>query len=232
MTYKILFIDEQKEAHRSFKKDFLDRNRDRFSGEYMVPVATLEEMMEIILEKAPDVVLTDFSLNDIKVDLPSPYTVEYNGGELANELLARRKNFPVFIATSLGDDAARGGYDVRLIFEKYGSFREKSQSETEPPPDIQHLTFSDRIFYGIQAYRKSIDDALVEFDTLLEKRKSEVGLTLSEEERLATLDNFIESSLDARSKLPDTLRATTTIQRLDSLISLAEKIINNSKGKP
>lgn len=228
MKYNILFIDEQKEAHRSFKKDFLDRNRDRFSGEYVVPTATLEEMMDLILEKAPDVVLTDFSLNDIKADLPSPYTVEYNGGELANELLAKRKNFPVFIATSLGDDAARGGFNVKLIFEKYGSFKERP-SEGQSPPDAQHLTFSDRIYYEVLAYKKSIDDASAEFDALLEKQNSSDGLTLSEEERLMTLDKFLESALDSKSKLPDALRTTTTINRLDSLISLAEQILEGSK---
>ncbi|WP_148293245.1 hypothetical protein [Comamonas sp. B-9] len=194
-----------------------------------MPTATLEEMMEMIYEKAPDIVLTDFSLNDIKVDLPSPYTVEYNGGDIANELLARRKNFPVFIATSLGDDAARSGCDVKLIFEKYGSFKE-SQSENDSPPDTQHLTFADRIYYEVRAYKKSMDDASLEFDALIKKQKNN-ELSLSEEERLAKLDDFIESGLDSRSRLPDALRDTTTIKRLDSLISLAEKILEKSKGK-
>lgn len=228
MIYKILFIDEQKEAHRSFKKDFLDRNRERFSGEYVVPAATLAEMMDVIMDRAPDIVLTDFSLNDIKVDLPSPYTVEYDGGDIADELLARRRNFPVFIATSLGDDAARSGCDVKLIFEKYGSFKE-SQSKNDAPPDAQHLSFSDRIFYEVLAYKKSIDDALAEFDMLIEKQRSPHGLTLSEEERLTTLDEFIESALDSKSKLPHALRRTTTIQKLDDLLSMAEKILEGSK---
>lgn len=230
MTFNILFIDEEKMAHRSFKKDFLDKNRDRFSGGYTVPAATLEEMMDLIFEKAPDVVLTDFSLNDKKNDLPSPYTVEYNGGDLAKELIARRKNFPVFIATSLGDDAAREGCDVKLIFEKYGSFKE-SQSENDGAPDSQHLKFSDRIYYEVLAYKKSISDASAEFDFLLEKQQSQGELTLFEEERLATLDEFLESVLDSKSRLPDSLRTSTNIQRLDSLILLAEKILEGGKTK-
>ena len=220
MTFNILFIDEEKTAHRSFKKDFLEKNRDRFSGDYTVPAATLEEMMNLIAEKAPDIVLTDFSLNEKKSDLPSPYTVEYNGGDLAKELLARRKNFPVFIATSLGD-AARDGCDVKLIFEKYGSFKE-SKSGNDGAADAQHLKFSDRIYYEVLSYKRSIDAASAEFELLLQKQRSEQELTLSEEERLAALDEFLESGLDSKSKLPDALRTSSNIQRLDNLISLAE----------
>jgi len=223
MTYNILFIDEEKTAHRSFKRDFLDKNKDRFSGSYIYPLQTLEEMVEKIFEISPDVVLTDFSLNDKKTDLPSAYIVEYNGGDIAKELLSRRRNFPVFIATSLGDDAAREGYDVKLIYEKYGSFKE-SQSENKRPPDTQHLTFSDKIYYEVLSYKQFIENTSAEFDALLEKRQ--LGdLSLSEEERLSELDEILEASIDMKSKLPDALRTTSNIQRLNKLISLAEKIL-------
>lgn len=224
MTYRILFIDEEKMAHRSFKKDFLDKNKERFTGEYIFPTPTLEEMMEKIFEVNPDVVLTDFSLNDKKGDLPSIYTVEYNGGEIARELLSRRKNFPVFIATSLGDDAARDGFDVKLIYEKYGSFKE-AKNEDQSAPDTQHLTFSDKIFYDVQSYKRFLESASAEFDTLIEKRASE-ELSLSEEARIIELDSLLESYIDMKSKIPDELRATSNIKRLDELMSKAEQILN------
>ena len=223
MTYNILFIDEEKTAHRSFKKDFLDKNKERFSGSSIYPPQTLEEMIEKIFEIRPDVVLTDFSLNDKKTDLPSNYIVEYNGGDIAKELLSRRKNFPIFIATSLGDDAAREGYDVKLIYEKYGSFKE-SQSENKSPPDTQHLTFSDKIYYEVRSYKQFIENTCTEFDALLEKRQL-ANLSLSEEERLSELDEILEASIDMKSKLPDGLRTTSNIQRLNKLISLAEEIL-------
>ena len=224
MTFSILFIDEEKMAHRSFKKDFLDTNKERFSGTYIFPTATLDDMMEKILEINPDVVLTDFSLNDKKNDLPSIYTVEYNGGDIARELLSRRQNFPVFIATSLGDDAARGGYDVKLIYEKYGSFKE-TKSENQSPPDTQHLTFADKVYYDVLAYKQFLENASSEFDALIEKRISE-ELSLTEESRLIELDSILESYIDMKSKIPDELRATSNISRLDELISKAEQILS------
>lgn len=224
MTYRILFIDEEKMAHRSFKKDFLDKNKGRFSGEYIFPTATLDEMMEKIIEINPDAVLTDFSLNDKKDDLPSRYTVEYNGGEVARELLSRRKNFPVFIATSLGDEAARGGFDVKLIYEKYGSFKE-AKNEDQSSSDIQHLTFADKIFYDVQSHKRFLETASAEFDLLIERRES-IELSLTEETRLIELDSILESYIDMKSSIPNELRVTSNIRRLDDLISKAEQILN------
>jgi hypothetical protein len=226
MIYKIIFIDEEKAAHRSFKRDFLDKNKDRFVGHSIFPPATLNDLMAEIFEINPDAVLTDFSLNDKKSDLPSPYTVEYNGGDVARELLSRRKNFPVFIATSLGDDAARGGYDIKLIYEKYGNFKE-GQNKEQSPPDAQHLTFSDRIFYEIKSHKQFIIKSSDEFDQIIEKR-SRVGLNFSEEVRLAELDEMLESYIDLRSKVPKELRTTSNMKMLGDLISLAENVLKAS----
>lgn len=229
MIFKILFIDEEKSAHRSFKKDFLDSNRERFSGKSIYPEAALEGMIEKIFEYDPDVVLTDFSLNDKKADLPSMYTVEYNGGDIAREVLNRRKNFPVFITTSLGDDAALDGNDVKLIYEKYGSFKENKKDD-HTVPDRQHLTFADKVYYEVVLHKKFIELASEEFD-LLVSRRQENQLGLSDETRLSELESILESYLDLRSKLPDELRIISNVEKLDSLILKAEKLIKISGGQ-
>lgn len=224
MVFNIVFIDEEKVAHRSFKRNFLDKNKDRFTGAYTVPLPTLDEMIQEIFERNPDAILTDFSLNEKKGDLPTPYSVEYNGGELAEEVRRRRKNFPVFIATSLGDDAARGGYDVKLIHEKYGSFQESAALGSESSPDNQHLTFADRVFYEIKSYKQFLDQCSNEFDELFAKRSAE-SLNLAEEERLIELDGILEASIDQKSKLPEDLKIPSNIARLEKLLSLAEQIL-------
>lgn len=229
MIYNILFIDEEKVAHRSFKKDFLDRNKEKFIGSSIFPEPTLDLMISEIFKRNPDVVLTDFSLNDYKRDLPSDYTVEYNGGDIARELLARRKGFPVFIATSLGDDAAKDGYDVKLIYQKYGSFKE-NRVENESPTDAQHLTFADRVSYDVSSYKQLLDNASTEFDLLVTKRSAGT-LGISEEERLIELDALLESSIDAKSKIPDDLRQTSNLKRLDDLIAKAEEILKRTHSK-
>ena len=225
MTYKILFIDEQREAHRSFKTNFLDNHKDKFTGSYIYPEPTLEDMIEVIIKESPDAVLTDYSLNDYKTDIK--HEVQYNGGHLAIAIHEMRQGFPIFITTSLGDDAARDGADVKIIYEKYGSFTDTG-SEKNQSGD-QHLTFADRLYHEIRAYKNFLEYAVKNFDDLLDKRNSSgAGLTAQEEEKLIELDGIIENLIDKRSSIPDTIKEPSNVQRLNDLLSLAQKIL--SKG--
>jgi len=234
MTYKLLFIDEEKSAHGQFSRNFLARYRDIFVGESILPRATLPEMLDVILDLAPDAVLTDFSLNDYKKDIKETfdksYEVEFNGGDLAKELHSIRENFPVFITTSLGDDAARDGADVKLIFEKYGSFRDKKNENGEEKSDAQHLTFADKLFHEITAYKKYVSQTSTEFDALFAKKNSDVSLTLKEEERLIELDGKLENLIDARSKVPSGLKDSTNAERLSKLISLTQQLLEKTNN--
>ncbi|MGB4811327.1 MAG: hypothetical protein WBP13_02440 [Methylophilaceae bacterium] len=228
MTYSILFIDEQKSAHREFKREFLDNNKDNFTGSYILPEASLDQMIEVIYKINPDAILTDFSLNEYKTDLK--YEVQYDGGDLANEIHARRQGFPVFITTSLGDDAAKEGADVKIIYEKYGSFKDGKNDRNETRSDTQHLTFSNKLYYEIKAYKQFLDDSSSEFDSLLEKRSSSPsGLKLEEEERLIQLDGILEGLMDNQSKIPEDLKTTSNAQKLEELLSLAKKIVSETQ---
>lgn len=224
MTYKILFIDEQKEAHREFSKGFLDHNKDRFTGMSAYPLATVAEMIDFIFKENPDAVLTDYSLNEYKTGID--YEVLYNGGDLEKEMHERRSGFPFFITTGLGDDAAMSGADVKLIYEKIGSFREGQKDNNKQPLDRQHLTFSDKLFHEIKSYKKYLDDISNEFDSLHDKRNSnKTGLSLAEEKRLIELDGILENLIDKKSKIPSDLKMTTNDHKLEELISLAKKIV-------
>lgn len=228
MNYQILFIDEEKSAHGKFKRNFLDNNRERFSGSSVFPSPSLEAMMAVIFEKNPDAVLTDFSLNEYKTDFN--YEVEYDGKDLSNEIHARRQGFPVFITTSLGDDAARGGADVKIIHEKYGSFNDGQKENSGASADKQHLTFADKLFHEIKAYKQFLEDSSNEFDSLLNKRNSsEGGLGLSEEERLIELDGILEDLIDRKSKIPEDLKIPSNASRLEAILTLANNILKKQQ---
>lgn len=228
MTYKILFIDEEKSAHAKFTRNFLNKNRDRFVGFTLFPTASLVDMLQLIVESKPDAVLTDYSLNEYKNDLASVYDVEYHGGDVAKGIHAMWQGFPVFITTSLGDDAANDGADVKIIYEKYRSFNDGQNDTTELSEDKQHLSFADKLYYEVKGYKKIFDDATNEFDLLIAKQNdSDIVLSLQEEERLIELDDFFEKSLDKKSKLPKHLKGTTNTSKLEQLIALTEKLIKN-----
>jgi len=231
MTYRILFIDEEKSAHGKFNRDFLKNNKDRFTGLCIFPEASLEDMIDVIFKLNPDAVLTDYSLNDYKTDIK--YEVEYDGGDLAKEVHARRQEFPMFITTSLGDDAANGGADVKIIYEKYGSFNEGQRENNGAYADKQHLSFADKLFHEIKAYKKLLEDSSNEFDSLLAKRSlSEDGLSQSEEVRLIELDGILERLIDRKSKIPDDFKGTSNAKKIETLISLAQRIIATPSSDP
>lgn len=227
MTYRILFIDEEKTAHGTFNRNFLNNNKDRFTGSSIYPEASLSDMIEVIFKENPDAVLTDYSLNEYKINIQ--HEVEYDGGDLANGIHARRQGFPVFITTSLGDDAANGGADVKIIYEKYGSFKERQTENRELSADKQHLTFADKLYHEIKAYKQFLKDSSNEFDSLLVKRSSsEYGLSLIEEERLIELDGILEDLIDRKSKIPAALKIPSNAHRLEALLSIAENILKKS----
>ena len=227
MTYRVLFIDEEKNAHGTFKRNFLKNNKERFTGSSIYPEASLSNMMEVIFKENPDAVLTDYSLNEYKTAIQ--HEVEYDGGDLAKEIHARRQGFPVFITTSLGDDAARGGADVKIIYEKYGSLKEGERENSEPSADRQHLTFADKLYHEIKAYKQFLEESSDEFDSLLIKRiSSESGLSIVEEERLIELDGILEDLIDRKSKIPEDLKIPSNAHRLEELLSLAKDILKKS----
>lgn len=228
MTYNILFIDEEKSNHRIFKVNFIEKNKEVFTGIAVFPNASIEEMMDKIQEINPDAILTDYSLNDYKMDLPENYTVEYSGGELVDEVLRRKSGFPVFIATSFATTAAQDGFDVKRIYEKkyFQDSSDESNNGTQ-----QHLTFRDRLFHEIKFYKTYISECSDRFDYLVKKRMDADagGLSLVEEEELIELDKILEESIDGRSKLPDDLRSTSNANKLEDLLGIARELLEKIK---
>lgn len=222
MTYKILFIDEQEEAERLFHTAFIRKNSNRFTGVFKLPEATLDEMVEFIIKENPDAVLTDYSLNEFKSDIT--YEVEYDGGDLAREIQSRREDFPVFITTSLGDDAANNGADVKIIYEKHGSFDGRSgDNNTE---DKQHLTFADKLYFEIKAYKQYLNDITSEFDALVARRiGGDPDFRIYDEDRLIELDNKLEGLIDCKSKVPLELKSSSNAKRLERLLELAGQLV-------
>lgn len=220
MTYKLLFIDEQKEAHREFFRKLIKPNEERFIGELRYPKGSLVEMIdEIFNDIKPDAILTDYSLNEHKSDAVN-YHIEYNGKDLAEAVRDLRVNFPIFITTSFSNDAAQNGADALIVYDK-SHFGDKLDSDNH---NEKGLTLADRIFYSVSGYKKQLDDWSYEFDELFNKRSNK-PLSEPEEARLIELDNHLESALDRKSKLPESLKQTSNAQKLEELIAQTKKIL-------
>ena len=115
--YKILFIDEEKDSF----DDFLDYvEKSPRAGEIapltQLPLADLDSMIEKIIETSPDAIITDFNLNEKRIDID--YNVPYNGTELLEAFLSIRADFPFIVLTAFDDVAINQTDDVNKIYVK------------------------------------------------------------------------------------------------------------------
>lgn len=214
MGYRIIFIDEEKEQQEWFEEYFDNHKKDDVCVISIFPVLSIDDMISTLDEQAPDAIIVDFMLNDIKEDIK--YNVPYTGVDIVREYRYKRPEFPCFILTSKDEDALNVSSDVNLIYIK-GLLNEEK--------DVLKVSFYDRVTRQIKAYRNSIDNAQLEIEKLVEKRRK--GRTSSQEDqRLIELDNFIEKSLDRESAIPDEMKKPENIDKLSSMVAKLDELLN------
>ncbi len=212
--YKILFVDEEEEALEAFEYYIYERNSDN-SVELIakVPNDKLEDLLDYIEDKKFDAIITDHKLNEKKS------SIEYDGIDLVREIQKRKELFPCFILTGWDKDAVENGDDANIVYLK----------NFEDPQGDDHATFLDKIKNQIIKYRKKIKDAEDRILELIKKSKTE-ALTAQEEDELIKLDNFIVSSLDKESMLPEQLKSYQNLEELHKMINNTDKLLEKLKG--
>ena len=215
MAYKVLFIDEEKEQQDDFK-DYMDAASE-LQVECVFPESELEDMIQRIDEIAPNAIVCDFLLNEIKVDIK--HTVKYTGSDLVNEYQRQRPAFPCFVLTSHDDEAVVKSDDVNVVYVKDLLHNGEPEAKAK---------FYAKIEEQINKYRKSIDEAQKELSALLEKKRAE-GLNSVETDRMIELDNFIERSLHAESVVPSEYKLPESMNKLSALIDKVDLLISQNK---
>ncbi|OCG15152.1 hypothetical protein [Gilliamella sp. WF3-4] len=215
--YKILFIDEEKEVFDNFL-DYVDEtDSDRkFQVLTEYPLESMDEMIAKIIDLSPDAIITDFQLNDKKIDVA--YNVPYDGVCLIETFLDMREDFPCFVITSFDDDAILISKDVNKIYIK--------QILHEPSIEKQSkANFLDRVEKQIQHYKSRINKSEERLEELFNLRK--LGkTTLREEEEMIALDSFLEHSINKKVAIPKNLKAPRNKEYLREILSKADVLIS------
>lgn len=207
--YKILFVDEEKEALESFQYYVHDRNSDKaIDLIVMVPHDNLDELLEYIEVEDFDAIITDHQLNEKKS------SIEYDGIELVRAIHAKKENFPCFILTGWDKEAVENGDDANIVYLK----------NFEDPKGDSHATFLDKIKNQILKYRKKIKDSEHELLELVKKSKEE-PLNAPEEAKLLELDTFIEKATNKQSSIPEHLKGTKNLDELHKMIDSTDKLL-------
>lgn len=223
--YKILFIDEETDSF----DDFLDYvEKSTRAGEIepitQLPLEDLDMMLERIFEISPDAIITDFNLNEKRVDID--YNVPYNGTELLEAFLSKRTDFPFIVLTAFDDVAINETDDVNKIYVKHILHKSNKEEATKA-----RATFLDRVIASINHYQSKLKNAEEELIHLLEKKNAGEA-NYDEEQRIIELDGFIEKSVDKGSSIPNEYKLSSNTGKLGELLSRVDSIINklNTQG--
>lgn len=214
--YKILFIDEEKTTLEDFD-DFVDKSdlKAKIIPITMLPLGDLNEMIEAIVKIAPDAIISDYRLNELKTDIK--YTVKYNGVELVEEFQSMRNYFPCFVLTAVDDEAVSSSEDVNIVYVK--SILHKAEVENSKSP------FLARVISQIEHYKSKIEISKKELAELIEIRKSG-NADIAIENRIIELDTFLEKSIDAKSVIPSEFKTLSNSNRLDGILNKVDELLN------
>jgi hypothetical protein len=215
--YKILFIDEQKEAHDDFL-DYVEAcTTADIEAKVMFPLNSIDETIESIISENPDAIISDFELNELKTAIK--YTVPYNGVELLTKFLSIKYRFPCFIMTAFDDKAIHSSEDVNIVYVK-SVLNKQANSEEKAT-----ITFLDRVKEQIRHYKTRISYAEIELKRLIELRN--IGkATIEDEALLIELDTFWENATDKRSTIPAEYKSLSNQKQLSDLLEGVDALIN------
>jgi hypothetical protein len=213
--YKILFIDEEKDTLEDFE-EFVENFPSKVELKPLTsfPLPSKDEMIEHIIKLAPDALVVDFRLNEMKNDIK--YNVPYNGVNLVEEYQSIRNNFPCFVLTALDDEAVNQSEDVNIVYIKNILYnKEEGNAKAK---------FLDRVLGQIEHYKSRIENAKIELAELVSLRK--VGKAdINIESKIIELDDFLEKSIDAKNSIPSEFKTLSNSNRLDSIIYKVDELL-------
>ncbi len=213
--YKILFIDEEKDTLEDFEEFVEDfPSKVELKPLTSFPLASKDEMIEHIIKLAPDALVVDFRLNEMKNDIK--YNVPYNGVDLVEEYQSIRNNFPCFVLTALDDEAVNQSEDVNIVYIKNILYnKEEGNAKAK---------FLDRVLGQIEHYKSRIENAKIELAELVSLRKAGKA-DINIESKIIELDDFLEKSIDAKNSIPSEFKTLSNSNRLDSILNKVDELL-------
>ena len=214
--YRLLYIDEDQEQIENFLNYIDDTNSNNiFEVITQLPLGDKEEMIDKIIKINPDVIVSDFLLNENIGALG--YNVPYNGVELVEDFLSIRNKFPCFVLTAKDQDAVSDSEDVNLVYTK-------SLMTTEIEDTKAKVKFTDRLVKQIEHYKSRIESAQSELAELIEVRKNG-NADFDIERRIIELDDFLERSIDAQNIIPSEFKSFSNSEKLDSMLGKVDELL-------
>lgn len=202
--YRIAYIDDEINVVRQFQANM----EDDFEVVEIELKENLNEVVVDIIDSRVSAAVIDYNLNS------SHSKIHYNGVHLIRHLLNTMSDFPCYILTSHEPEAEGTLLDPDLIRDK--------QFVAE-----QRDWFVHKLKAKIESYDKQID---IYKDELAQLMARFPNLNSKEEEKLIEIDNYLEKNSNGYKALPSEVKKISNDARLDRLINLSEKLIDELRN--
>lgn len=212
---ELVYVDEQEaQANQVLRSAVTSEQFNQNEVVSIIPAASIDETIELILSYQCKVLITDYRLSEHKAD------VEFNGADLVREFQRRFDRFPCFVTTAFADQAVDDELDINIIFPKSdflgGDLAGESLQKSELP-------FFMRVRKKINEYEALVEITKQELEQLTEKSEKE-SLSAEEAERMIKLDELVEGFSGKHVSVESHLKRQA-LEPFQRIIKTAEALI-------
>lgn len=213
--YNIGYIDDNPSLYTTYEKKLKRRDRD-VELILIEGCKTKAEFVEKIYEKQIEVLLIDYKMAS---------TFGFNGTTLISYINDQIRDLECFILTAVDNEQISDGLVTsRNIFAKT-----VFDTEGDDPEKVRALMeFIKTLKESAEVFKKRREQKIDEYKALLKKRNE--GNLGAEEEEFLRLYKVL-SSYGMVEKLPDTLLNLEFEQKLNDLLKIGNKILDEHKEK-
>ena len=213
--YNIGYIDDNPSLYTTYEKKLKRRDQD-VELILIEGCKTKAEFVEKIYEKQIEVLLIDYKMAS---------TFGFNGTTLISYINDQIRDLECFILTTVGNEQISDGLVAsRNIFAKT-----VFDTEGDDPEKVSALMeFIKTLKESADVFKKRREQKIDEYKALLKKRNE--GNLGAEEEEFLRLYKVL-SSYGMVEKLPDTLLNLEFEQKLNDLLKIGNKILDEHKEK-
>lgn len=213
--YNIGYIDDNPSLYTTYEKKLKRRDQD-VELILIEGCKTKAEFVEKIYEKQIEVLLIDYKMAS---------TFGFNGTTLISYINDQIRDLECFILTAVGNEQISDGLVAsRNIFAKT-----VFDTEGDDPEKVSALMeFIKTLKESADVFKKRREQKIDEYKALLKKRNE--GNLGAEEEEFLRLYKVL-SSYGMVEKLPDTLLNLEFEQKLNDLLKIGNKILDEHKVK-
>jgi len=202
--YRLGYIDEDEGQRNSFYQFLKDDFEITLFG--ITEETELDSLVEEIFQSGIDMLVLDFRLDETGL-------VNFNADSLVDKIQERNLYYPLVILTSHEEDAMDHISNANLINGKEEMLGSKVQ------------LFKQKLNKIVNGYQTRVSEAETELEELENKRQND-GLDAKEEDRYVELNNYLDKTMTAKSRISRTFYSEDTNKKLDDLIEKTSEILS------